>query len=125
MHTEAEREENNAESVAVGGRRAAAEALRKNKSQDPTSGNQAPCDHQVVTNRHGAEAGFGFVFMKPWFVGHGFGFITFLKHWLRLQLHNFPRALALALASASYLSQGFGFGFGFETNGVASDLTTG
>ena len=50
VHTEAEREENNAESVAVGARRAAAEVLRKNKSQGPTSGNQAPCDHQVVTN---------------------------------------------------------------------------
>ena len=91
----------------------------------------------LLANRHGAEAGFrfgfgfmkpwflghgfGFGFMKPWFLGHGFGFSTFLRHWLRLRLHNFPRALASA--SASYLSQGFGFGF--ETNRVASDLTTG
>ena len=71
--------------------------------------------------RHGDEAGFGFI--KPWFLGHGFGFITFLRHWfwLRLRLHSFFRALASA--SALYLSQGFGFGF--KTNGVASDLTTG
>ena len=73
----------------------------------------------ALTARHGAEAGFGFGFMKSWFLGHGFGFGTFLRHWLWLRLHNFPRALA----SASYLSQGFGSGF--ETNGVASDLTTG
>ena len=49
VHTEAQREENNDESGAFGARRDAAEALQRNKSQDPTSGNQAPCDHQVVT----------------------------------------------------------------------------
>ena len=68
-----------------------------------TQGLQLPL--RGVSTRHGAEAVFGFGFMKPWFLGHGFGFgfITFLRHWLRLRLHNFPRTLASA--SASCLSQ--------------------